>query len=674
MTIERAIAAGLLGAAFLWGAAAAAGLAARTSRARRLAHALLAAGSAAGLAASLAYQLPGLPPLRLASSPLFFGAPFVIDRLSGFFLVLLHGVSLMTAWFGWRYGEDEAAKYPPRLVLPLTAVFCLGMHGVLLSSGAASFLLFWEAMSVSSFFLVMADGRGESRRAALLYLAVAQSGALALLVGIGVLGGGSVRVTLAGLGPGLAALPPASRTLALGLVVFAFASKAGLAPLHAWLPEAHPRAPSQVSALMSGVMLKVAVYGLLRFTSICWPTLPAGWSLALGALGLGGAIVAVIYANIARDIKRVLAWSSVENLGLVFAMFGFSALAGARGQARLASAVLGAMFLHLFAHALFKSGLFLGAGAIVHGTHTAKIEDLGGLANRMPRLSAAMLGLSLAAASLPPFGAFAAEWLFVESLLASFGTGHLILVASGVVLLTGVAFVAGLAVFAMVRLFAFTFLAEPRSAGARAAVEPPAPLGAPVAVFAFAVLALGLASPWASPLLPVPLTRAAWALGTAPARTAGAGAALTAGPVPLLPFALGAAIAGALACAWIIARVLSPGRRARRFRTWDCGQPIDATMEYSATGFSAPLRFFLRDIVTAEKHLVFSRVHPENPWITRGSMDFRKAAGTVERIYLPIAGFIEAVGARLKLLQNGVIQFYVALILVTLTLTLWVAL
>jgi len=249
---------------------------------------------------------------------------------------------------------------------------------------------------------------------------------------------------------------------------------------------------------------------------------------------LGGAVVAVIYANIARDIKRVLAWSSVENLGLDSATFGVSALAAARGQARLASAVLGAMFLHLFAHALFKSGLFLGAGAIVHGTHTAKIEDLGGLANRMPRLSAAMLGLALAAASLPPFGA--------------------------------------------------------------------------------------------------------------------------------------------LACAWLVARVLAPGRRVRRFRTWDCGQPIDATMEYTATGFSAPLRFFLRDIVTAEKHLVFSRVHPENPWITRGSMDFRKAAGTVERVYLPVAGLIEGVGARLKLLQNGVIQFYVALILVTLMLTPWVAL
>jgi NADH:ubiquinone oxidoreductase subunit 5 (subunit L)/multisubunit Na+/H+ antiporter MnhA subunit len=343
------------------------------------------------------------------------------------------------------------------------------------------------------------------------------------------------------------------------------------------------------------------------------------------------------------------------------------------GQARLAEAVRAAMFLHLFAHALFKSGLFLGAGAVLHGTHTAKIEELGGLANRMPRLSIAMLGLTLAAASLPPFGAFAAEWLLVESLLASLGSGQLLVAVSGLVLLTGVAFIAGMAVFAMVRLYAFTFLAEPRSARARSAVEPPAPLGFPVAALAISVLALGLLSPWASPLFPAPLVHASWGIG-APARAAEGGTALAAGPVPVLPFALGAAFAVALACAWLVGRLLAPVRHVRRFRTWDCGQPIDATMEYTATGFSAPLRFFLRDIVSAEKHLVFSRVSPSNPWITRGSMEFRKAAGVVERLYLPIAGLIEGVGALLKRLQNGVIQFYVALILITLMLTLWVAL
>ena len=211
-------------------------------------------------------------------------------------------------------------------MLPLTAVFVLSMQGVLLASGLAGFLLFWEAMSLSAFLLVMADREQESRQAALLYLAIAQFGAGALIVGCGILGGGSLFATFDTLASSVGMLSPGASTLAMALVLFAFTSKAGLAPFHAWLPEAHPRAPSHVSALMSGAMLKVAIYGLLRFTAVCWPAMPAAWGIGLLALGLVGAAVAVIYANIAREIKRVLAWSSVENIGLAFGMFGFQVL------------------------------------------------------------------------------------------------------------------------------------------------------------------------------------------------------------------------------------------------------------------------------------------------------------------------------------------------------------
>ena len=184
-----------------------------------------------------------------------------------------------------------------RAVLPLTAVFVLSMQGVLLASGLAGFLLFWEAMSLSAFLLVMADGEEDSRRAALLYLAIAQFGAGALIVGCGILGGGSLFATFDTLASSAGMLSPGASMLAMALVLFAFTSKAGLAPFHAWLPEAHPRAPSHVSALMSGVMLNVAIYGLLRFTAVCWPAMPAAWGAGLLTLGLGGAAVAVIYAN-----------------------------------------------------------------------------------------------------------------------------------------------------------------------------------------------------------------------------------------------------------------------------------------------------------------------------------------------------------------------------------------
>lgn len=652
--------------------AAVVGAAAGSRRARAASHALLAVSAAAGASAAVAFLAAGLPALRLGASALFFGAPLAVDRLSAFFLLLLHAVVLLSSWFGWRYTELERHRYPAGAVLPLTAVFVAGMQGVLLSTGLAGFLLFWEAMSIASFFLVMADGRDESRRAALLYLAVAQFGAGALLVGMGMVTGGDIFATFETLGDSASALDGGRTTIAVGLIVFAFASKAGLTPLHAWLPEAHPRAPSHVSALMSGAMLKVAVYGLLRFTSVCWPHLAAPWGAGLMVLGLGGAAKAAIHANLDRDVKRVLAWSSVENVGLIFAMFGFSIVLDARGLDTAADIVQAAMFLHILAHALFKSGLFLAAGATATATGSLKIEALGGLANRMPQLSAGALALSLAAASLPPFGAFAAEWLLLQGALVALAAGDPRAALAAVGLLLGLGLVAGLAVFAMVRLFGFVFLAEPRSDAARTAVEPDAALRGPVLAAAVLVLGLGVLSPWASPLLPrgfegrvlafVPFAHEA-------------GVAALASHANLLPVAgLALALAAAGGAAWLLRWRAGRVGGTRRYHTWDCGQPIDASMEYTATAFSAPVRHFLRDIVRAEKHVAFRPVVEGNPWIRRGVMEFRRSAGVLERVYYPIASLIEGVGARLKQVQNGVIQFYIGLILATLLLTLWVAL
>ncbi len=646
--------------------AALAGLAASSRRARRLHHLAMVASAAVGLAGAAAFLVWQVPRVTFAASGFLFQAPVVIDRLSAFFLLLVHAVALTASWFGARYTEDEADRYPVRVVLPVTAVFVLSMQGVLLSWGIASFLLFWEAMSLSAFVLVMADGRQESRRAALLYLAIAQFGVGALMVGCGIIGEGSLFATFDTLASSVGLLSPAGSTTAAALVIFAFTSKAGLAPFHAWLPEAHPRAPSHVSALMSGAMLKVAVYGLVRFTAVCWADLPGGWGIALIALGLAGAAVAVIYANIAVDLKRILAWSSVENIGLAFTMFGFQLLLRAEGWPVLADAVMAAFFLHLLAHALFKSGLFLGAGAIIHGAGTGRIEQLGGLASRMPGLSVAALALCLAAGALPPFGSFAAEWMLVQATLASLGTHRAGVVVAAVAVLVGVAFVAGLAVFAMVRLFAFVFLAEPRSIGAREALEPLPGLRRPVMTLAAAVLALGVAVPWLPPLFPGTFD----ILG----ETAGGTWVVSRGVGLETASALAAGLAVAGAAAWLLRRVLGARDAVRRYHTWDCGQPIDASMEYTATGFSAPVRFFLRDIVRAEKHLVFRPVVASNPWIRRGEMEFRKAAGVLGHLYFPIAQLIEAVGDRLRRLQNGVIQFYIALILATLLVTLWVAL
>jgi formate hydrogenlyase subunit 3/multisubunit Na+/H+ antiporter MnhD subunit len=652
-------------------AAGAVALGAGSRGARTASHAVLAVSAAAGGSAAFVFLAAGLPSLRLGASALFFGAPLAVDRLSAFFLLLLYAVVLLSSWFAWRYTELERHKYPARAVLPLTALFVAGMQGVLLSTGLAGFLLSWEAMSVASFFLVMADGRDESRRAALLYLAVAQFGAGALLVGMGIVAGGDTFATFDTLAAA-AALDPGRSTLAALLVVFAFASKAGLTPFHAWLPEAHPQAPSHVSALMSGAMLKVAIYGLLRFTSVCWPDLGTPWGAALLVLGIGGAAKAAIHANLDRDVKRILAWSSVENIGLIFAMFGFSVVLHARGLDAAADIVQAAMFLHILAHALFKSGLFLAAGATATSAGSLKIEALGGLANRMPRLSAGALGLSLAAASLPPFGAFAAEWLLLQGALVALAAGDPRAAVAAVGLLVGLGLVAGLAVFAMVRLFGFVFLAEPRSERARAATEPDAALRGPVLAAAVLVLGLGVLSPWASALLPPGFNGRMLTFVPFPFELGRSALTAHADLVPVAGLAL--AIAAAAGAGWLLWRGLGRTGGTRRYHTWDCGQPIDASMEYTATAFSAPVRHFLRDIVRAEKHVAFRPMVEGNPWIRKGAMEFRRSAGVLERVYYPIAGLIEGVGARLKQVQNGVIQFYIGLILATLLLTLWVAL
>ena len=666
MTVAVLASTALLSACGLSAAAAVAGLFANRRAMRRVHHAAMIASALAGALGSGVFLAWRMAPISLGASAMLFGAPLSVDRLSSFFLLLLHLVAAMAAWFGSRYTEEERAHYPLRAVLPLTAVFVLSMQGVLLSSGVAAFLLFWEAMSLAAFLLVMADGEEESRKAALLYLAVAQFGAGALMVGSGMAGAGSLFATFGTLGSSAGLLSPGASALAAGLVLFAFASKAGLAPFHAWLPEAHPRAPSQVSALMSGAMLKVAIYGLLRYTSACWPTLPAAWGVVLLVLGLSGAVVAVIYANIARDLKRILAWSSVENIGLAFTMFGFQVLLRRGGWTALADLALAALFIHLLAHALFKTGLFLCAGAVIHGTRTGKIEMLGGLASRMPALSAGALVLALSAAALPPAGPFVAELVLLQSVMGTFSTHDAGAIAAAITVLVGVAFVSGLAVFAMVRLFAFTFLAEPRAEGARAAVEPPAALRLPVLTMAAGVVLLGVATPWFTPLVPIGID--------VPSPPAVAGSMLADGSLPWLAPALAAAAVAACAVGWLLRRALGPATRIRRSHTWDCGQPIDSSMEYTATGFSAPVRFFLRDIVRAEKHVVFHPVVASNPWIKRGDMEFRKAGGVLAGMYFPIARLIEGTGAWLKQLQNGVIQFYIALILATLLLTLWVAL
>src|SRR5574337_985433 len=396
----------------------------------------LADGSVAERAV-LSLGLPGLPfHLRL-------------DALSGCFLLLLGivgaGISVFAAGY-FRAGEGTA----PGLLCLQYHTFLASMAMVILADDAYLFMVAWETMALSSYFLVTTQHRiPEIQRAGFLYLLMAHVGALALLLCFGVLHGGSWIMTFDAMRG--ATLSPAWAGLAFGLALFGFGAKAGLVPLHVWLPEAHPAAPSPVSAMMSGLMLKVAIYGLLRVSFDLLHGGPWWWGMLTLGLGLGTALFGAIFAAVQTDMKRLLAYSSIENIGLIVAAVGLALLASAFDMRLLAALALAAALLHAFNHALFKSLLFLATGSVLHATHERSLGKLGGLIRRMPWVATLALIGTLALAGLPPLNGFVSEWLLLQEFLRTPSIPH--------------AFIdmpVALAGYVMVKCYGVVFLDQPR--------------------------------------------------------------------------------------------------------------------------------------------------------------------------------------------------------------------
>ncbi len=414
---------------------------------------------ALGLAPEPTVILPiGLPQL---------GMHFSMDALAASFLVMTNLGAAAASLFALGYGRHEPA---PERVLPFYPVFLAAMNLVVLAADAYSFLLSWELMSLASWALVMAHhGAAETRRAGIIYLLMASAGTLALLLCFGLLAGAHGLYAFA-------AMQSLHRPALTGAAVMILAllgagSKAGLVPLHVWLPRAHPAAPSHVSALMSGVMTKVAIYAFIRIVFALVG--PAAWWWGLVVLVLGGitAVLGVLYALMEDDIKTILAYSTIENIGLIFVGLGLALAFKADGMMLAAALALTAALFHAFNHMLFKSTLFFGAGAIQHATGTRDLAQLGGLIHRMKISAVPMLIAAMAIAALPPLNGFASEWLLLQAILLSpalpqFGL-KLAVPAIGALVALAAAFAAA----CFVRLFGIAYLGKPRSQAAEAAHE-----------------------------------------------------------------------------------------------------------------------------------------------------------------------------------------------------------
>jgi hydrogenase-4 component B len=486
----------------------------------------------------------------------------------------------------------------------------------------------------------------------------------AIMAGLFMLSGGALLSDFSVLAIVTADLPKTTMYVALGLLLFGFGSKAGLVPFHVWLPEAHPQAPTHVSALMSGVMLKIAVYGFLRVLLFMLPGVPMWFVITVIILGISSALIGVLYAVLERDIKRLLAYSSIENLGLIFTMIGVGLLAGQEGSVDLTQAALYAALFLCAAHALFKSGLFMASGVVISAVHSRRLEAMGGLAKRMPQFSLAVCVLALSASALPPFAPFIAEWTFLQAMVGALATASPVLIVVLVSTLAVVGFVAGLAIFTMVKLYAIAFLASPRSDAAAEATEPESALALPVVLMAALGLLLGVFSPavlsriGAVDLAPVSLQTQV----------------LTTGGGGLAPIMLVLVMLGVVLVLLLLRRVFSDVSFERTYQTWDCGQPITPRMEYTATAFSAPIRFFFRFFLRTQKTVSVTTTTLGNPWVAVRSMNLVVSQVWYDKLYVPFGLGLTKLAGRVGKLQSGSVQFYICLILAALFVTIIVAL
>jgi len=536
-------------------------------------------------------------------------------------------------------------------------LFLAGMVTVLLADDAYAFMVAWEVMALSSYFLVTTDHKiPEIRRAGFLYLLIAHIGAVSLLLTFGVLQGGHGDYTFNTMR--LSEMTPFWSSAAFLLALFGFGAKAGLVPIHVWLPEAHPAAPSPVSALMSGVMLKTAIYGLLRVTFDLLKMQLGWWGTLALALGLVTALYGVIFAAVQSDMKRLLAWSSIENIGVIIAAFGLTLIFHTDGKGALAALTLTALLYHTLNHAFFKGLLFVGTGSVLHATGERRMGRLGGLIRTMPWTAWLTLIGALAIAGLPPLNGFVSEWLLLQAFLLTPGLTQPYLNMVIPVAAATVALAAALAAYVMVKFYGVIFLGQPRDPALQHAHEASWPERLGMLWLAGACILLGLfptlVIQWLEPVV----------LMLTGQRLSGISNWLLLTPVsaerasyaPLI-FLAGVTAVVALTYLWV--RRVYHGR-VRRSEPWDCGYPEQNTrMQDSAEGFGQPIRQIFEVFMRVERETPdpFDR-HPHYRGDSRDKLWLL--------IYQPIADLTAWLSMQAARLQHGRIQWYLIYSFVTL--------
>ncbi len=604
--------------------------------------------------------------LSLPSGVFLFEYTFRLDPMSSYFGLALGVVSLAISVYSFGYvrGFDDAK--PVGVFYFFYCLLLISLTVVFTAANAIVFILAWELMALAAYFLVTFDHeKDEARQAGNLFFVMSHAGTGALLVGFLLMGIWAGSFDFSAFHIASQTLTPVQRGSLYLLFLLGFGVKAGTIPVHIWLPAAHPAAPSNVSALMSAILIKTGIYGILRI-SFDFLGIPPLWCglLVLG-LGTASAILGVLYALIEPDLKRMLAYSTIENAGIILMALGGAMIFRSYGRPVLAAIALVACLFHIFNHAVFKSLLFLSAGAVVHATGSRNLERLGGLIRPMPLTALCFLVGAIAISGLPPLNGFVSEWLIYQSLLGGFGstpslTRIVFPIAGSLLALTG-----ALAAACFVRAFGIGFLALPRRSEEIPPHEAHPAMLAGMGVLAVLCISLGLGATLWIPILD-PLTNQLLGTSVSANLVGGGGVALSSGSLgggTVAPAVLLLLLGVLIGIAWF----LFVRRGARRSdAAWDCGQPgLTEENEYTATAFSKPLRMIFAALYQPRREIQTEfEVSAYYPTSVRFESEVTPAFEA--RLYAPLKDRIMDRAGRLRTIQAGSIHAYLAYIFVTL--------
>jgi hydrogenase-4 component B len=640
---------------------------------------LVAAGAGIGSAAGLALGVvvvSGIPfTLTLANTLPFTGIALRLDGLGAFFLIVVGLVGCAAAVYAFGYSAQYAGRYSLRRMGAMFNLLLLALCLQVMADNALTFLILWEAMSLTAYWLVLTEhDRPGTIRAGIWYLAMMHVGFVALVAMFLMLSGTDLTTSFSSMRAGAASLSPALRNGIFLLALFGFGFKAGIIPLHIWLPMAHPVAPSHVSAVLSGVVIKMGIYGLLRVLLDLMGGGPAWWGAALLGIGSISALLGVLYALMEHDLKRLLAYHSVENIGIILIGVGAGMIFHSYGLMTLAAlGFIGGLY-HTINHATFKALLFFGAGSVLHATGTRNMEKMGGLIKRMPWTAFFFLIGSVAISALPPLNGFASEWLVFQSLLGGSNIPKPEVAAAMPMAVGMLALTSGLAAACFVKAFGISFLAIPRSQAADEAHEAPPSMLAGMALLALICIALGLAPIIIVPALGHVLVGVGGLPDTQATFTLNLSLVAPNNFASISPTLVGLGLLVLLGLVPIVMFILGVNRHLRMGQTWGCGRAGQTPrMEYTATAFAEPLRRVFSELYRPTKELSID-FHQDSKYFVQ-SIEYRSEVTPwfEKALYEPLLWFIGLLASLTRRLQSGSVHMYLVYVALALFILLLIA-